>query len=294
MERDDCQTIPSEDELFQASLVECLFNFSHQTGLESLDQESQQILDCLDQIKSVPATSFAYRLCLLLVNNYSTHKNLSNLALVWRQVVDRLRQCWTTCSPIPDCGFNQEGNDGGTSGKIDYSHCLLQQKLQMINACIAQKIKRESLNKKARANDFEDEEEEFFDCDDQDAEQTASSSSTRAEGRLEQALDSITNQLLFLDGLPSEPLYVPITQDVAPLTEDMLHKQMDVLTSLEPDGGSGSAGSSLNSHNSRIRFQSAGKLSFPFYQVHELLPSSSRSHLRHGSIQGGQSSSEVL
>uniref|UniRef100_A0A674PD64 Rab3 GTPase-activating protein catalytic subunit n=1 Tax=Takifugu rubripes TaxID=31033 RepID=A0A674PD64_TAKRU len=222
------------------------------------------------QLKSAPSDSLTYRLalCLSLVNyNYG---GLRAVAHVWQEFVLELRYRWENNYLI----FGLAG------GSPDLRCCLLHQKLQMLNCCIERKRARDDARKvldegKERAHresgssaaavtstkevspgkswdSWSDSEEEFFEClsdqGDMDAPQTEeekTGSKRKAEGRLHQY-----NSMNLLNS--SEPLYVPVTQEPAPMTEDLLEEQSEVLAKL---------GTSAEGTHLRARMQSACLLS---------------------------------
>lgn len=132
------------------------------------------------------------------------------------------------------------------------THCLLHQKLQMLNCCIQRKKAREwqqlahssddhSENASKSTEDVvcysESEEDEFFECTENSSSSSCDSKTDRPskkgcpEGRLRQ-LGNLT--LLNSD----DPLYIPVTQEPAPVTEDLLEQQAEVLVQLgtHPEG----------------------------------------------------------
>lgn len=129
-----------------------------------------------------------------------------------------------------------------SDGFPDPRTCLLHQKLQMLNVCINRRrvregnlsgamLKSNQRNLESRSDDSDD---EFFDCDanneDDVAGQTAYDEWNKPEGRMAK-----------LDGMKlidsDEYLYVPITQDPVPKTEDQLEDDAEILLKLGPDSG---------------------------------------------------------
>ncbi|KAM6897052.1 rab3 GTPase-activating protein catalytic subunit [Xenentodon cancila] len=218
------------------------------------------------QLKSAPSDSLTYRLalCLCLVN-YS-HGGLPAVAHLWQEFVLELRYRWENNCLVY----------GLEDGPPDLRCCLLHQKLQMLNCCIERKRARDEARKvlegsKTKENkpsesatttsnstkeatqgkswdSWSDSEDEFFEClSDQgeaDFPQT-DSGRTKAEGRLQPY-----NNLMLLNS--GEPLYVPVTQEPAPMTEDQLEEQSEVLAKL---------GTSAEGTHLRARMQSACLLS---------------------------------
>uniref|UniRef100_A0A8C0UM15 Rab3 GTPase-activating protein catalytic subunit n=1 Tax=Cyanistes caeruleus TaxID=156563 RepID=A0A8C0UM15_CYACU len=164
------------------------------------------------------------------------------------------------------------------NGSPDLRCCLLHQKLQMLNCCIERKKARDE-GKRGSASDrspggasgdnpdkekefgkswesWSDSEEEFFEClsDTEDLKGNGQengkkgakeSVNLKPEGRLHPH-----GKLMLLH--PGEPLYVPITQEPAPMTEDLLEEQSEVLAKL---------GTSAEGAHLRARMQSACLLS---------------------------------
>lgn len=109
--------------------------------------------------------------------------------------------------------------DGVSSGPPDHATCSLHQNLQMINYCI--EAMGSDLNNSTGDSSDCSSGEEFFDaCD--------SVPPGSGEGR-SHVLENIT---LIETG---EPLYVPHTQDIAPLTRDQIQRQADELLAMGSD-----------------------------------------------------------
>uniref|UniRef100_A0A3B4Z658 Rab3 GTPase-activating protein catalytic subunit n=1 Tax=Stegastes partitus TaxID=144197 RepID=A0A3B4Z658_9TELE len=229
------------------------------------------------QLKSAPSDSLTYRLalCVCLVNyNYGGMRAVAHL---WQEFVLELRYRWE----------NNHLIYGLTGGPPDLRCCLLHQKLQMLNCCIERKRARDEVRKTLEGSkdrerrvsggsqnsrqapestaaatrelsqgkswdSWSDSEDEFFEClSDQgeiEAPQTEGGkdvSKGKAEGRLHPH-----NNMTLLNS--TEPLYVPVTQEPAPMTEDLLEEQSEVLAKL---------GTSAEGTHLRARMQSACLLS---------------------------------
>ncbi|NWU78467.1 RB3GP protein, partial [Onychorhynchus coronatus] len=234
------------------------------------------------QFKSAPSDSLTYKLalCLCMINFY--HGGLKGVAHLWQEFVLEMRYRWENNYLIP----------GLANGSPDLRCCLLHQKLQMLNCCIERKKardegKRESVSDRSpgasgdggkgaehsgdnpdREKEFgksweswSDSEDEFFEClsDTEDLKGNGQDNgkkggakegnkepvSLKPEGRLHPH-----GKLMLLH--PGEPLYVPITQEPAPMTEDLLEEQSEVLAKL---------GTSAEGAHLRARMQSACLLS---------------------------------
>ncbi|KAM8729886.1 rab3 GTPase-activating protein catalytic subunit isoform 2-T2 [Acanthopagrus schlegelii] len=227
------------------------------------------------QLKSAPSDSLTYRLalCICLVN-YS-YGGLRAVAHLWQEFVLELRYRWENNYLIY----------GLAGGPPDLRCCLLHQKLQMLNCCIERKRARDEARKVLEGSkeserkssshqsprpaqesststkeaypgkswdSWSDSEDEFFEClsDQGDTEVphtegNEGGSKNKAEGRLHPY-----NNMTLLNS--TEPLYVPVTQEPAPMTEDLLEEQSEVLAKL---------GSSAEGTHLRARMQSACLLS---------------------------------
>lgn len=131
------------------------------------------------------------------------------------------------------------------SGYPDTRTCLLHQKLQLLNVCMERRMQREqgitivkphwSESRDIHSEDDDnDTEEEFYDCDEEEANRSGSPlkgvEASKAEGRLKRLRD-----LRLLDS--EEYLYVPITQEPVPKTEDQLQDDADVMLKLGTSSG---------------------------------------------------------
>ncbi|NXX86160.1 RB3GP protein, partial [Urocolius indicus] len=227
------------------------------------------------QFKSAPSDSLTYKLalCLCMINFY--HGGVKGVAHLWQEFVLEMRYRWENNYLIP----------GLANGPPDLRCCLLHQKLQMLNCCIERKKARDE-GKRGSTSDrspgdpgkaaehsgdnpdkekevgkswesWSDSEEEFFEClsDTEDLKGngqengkkggTKEPANLKPEGRLHPH-----GKLMLLH--PGEPLYIPITQEPAPMTEDLLEEQSEVLAKL---------GTSAEGAHLRARMQSACLLS---------------------------------
>uniref|UniRef100_UPI0037E8220F rab3 GTPase-activating protein catalytic subunit isoform X2 n=1 Tax=Semicossyphus pulcher TaxID=241346 RepID=UPI0037E8220F len=243
------------------------------------DQDKSPDYNLFLQLKSAPIDSLTYRLalCVCLINY--NHGGLRAVAHLWQEFVLELRYRWENNYLIY----------GLAGGPPDLRCCLLHQKLQMLNCCIERKRARDEARRTQEGgkerehrgagsshngrltsdsttasastkevspgkswDSWSDSEDEFFECLSDQGETEAShtegekdGSKSKAEGRLHPC-----NNMTLLNS--AEPLYVPITQEPAPMTEDLLEEQSEVLAKL----GTSAEGSHL-----RARMQSACLLS---------------------------------
>ncbi|XP_041830042.1 rab3 GTPase-activating protein catalytic subunit isoform X2 [Melanotaenia boesemani] len=228
----------------------------------TLDKEKNSDDNLFLQLKSAPGDSLTHRLalCLCLVNY--NHGGLPAVAHLWQEFVLELRYRWEN-------NYLVYGLNGGPP---DLRCCLLHQKFQMLNCCIERKRARDEAhkekdNKPPESNtssstkevspgksweSWSDSDEEFFECLSDQGETEPphpeggkEGSRVKAEGRLHPY-----NSMTLLNS--AEPLYVPVTQEPAPMTEDQLEEQSQVLAKL---------GTSAEGTHLRARMQSACLLS---------------------------------
>nr|XP_014095942.1 rab3 GTPase-activating protein catalytic subunit isoform X5 [Bactrocera oleae] len=166
------------------------------------------------RIKSSPFNSLASRLSCVLATCNAHFGGKNGLAQLWIAFIRELRFIWNFRLSI----------QGMSGGFPDTRTCLLNQKLQMLNYCIERSKCRKYGSKKCLSDMVSDEagdedEDEFFDC-----------TEYVPEGRAKRLGDE---NILDSD----EPLYIPITQDPVPKTEDEL--QADAEAMLKLGSGSG-------------------------------------------------------
>ncbi|CAL1276603.1 unnamed protein product [Larinioides sclopetarius] len=152
-----------------------------------------RIQEHLRNFKSAPENSLTWRLALAMCHVHHSYGGLPAVAQLWQDFLLEMRHRWENNYTLPCLD----------PGSPNMTHCLLHQKLQMLNCCIQRKKSREWQQQEEVS---ESEDEEFFECE------TASISSFDGtsrkklpEGRLMQLGDL---KLLHHD----EPLYIPITQ----------------------------------------------------------------------------------
>ncbi|XP_034231466.1 rab3 GTPase-activating protein catalytic subunit [Thrips palmi] len=175
-------------------------------------------------VKSAPPDSLVWRLALLLPLMYNSSRSTPGAAHVWYEFTEEMRYRWEKAIPIP----------GVMPGYADHKTCLLHQKLQMLNVCIEKKKLRASLavgkGSAAVSVDSEGEDDDqFFDCD------TSGPSGAAAEdAEMEDAQDTADGKRSLWDQpegrkakhptlrllKTGEPLYIPLTQDLVPKSED--------------------------------------------------------------------------
>ncbi|XP_046989367.1 rab3 GTPase-activating protein catalytic subunit [Schistocerca americana] len=188
------------------------------------NRQEEQLLN----IKSAPVDSLVWRLAIVMSHVVHTLGGIRAAAYLWFEFTQEMRYRWDKCILIP----------GVAPGDPDLRTCLLHQKLQMLNRCIERRLARE---REARATSVDTEDtdtesdEEFFDCS-ADAPAGAGGGGDRPRhslwnrpaGRL-----SRHPQLRLLR--TGEPLYVPVTQQHTPKTEDQQQEDEDVLVQLGTD-----------------------------------------------------------
>uniref|UniRef100_A0A8C6Y4T9 Rab3 GTPase-activating protein catalytic subunit n=1 Tax=Naja naja TaxID=35670 RepID=A0A8C6Y4T9_NAJNA len=247
------------------------------TSVGSIPPPESEDSNLYIQFKSAPSDSLTYKLalCLCMINFY--HGGVKGVAHLWQEFVLEMRYRWENNFFIP----------GLTSSAPDLRCCLLHQKLQMLNCCIERKKARDegkkviNLEKQKDTVDrdypkesdkekgevgkswesWSDSEEEFFEC----LSDTEELKGNGQEGGKKGIAKESSKETLVLkpEGRlhaygtmkllhPGQPLYVPVTQEPAPMTEDLLEEQSEVLAKL---------GTSAEGAHLRARMQSACLLS---------------------------------
>ncbi|XP_074597840.1 RAB3 GTPase activating protein subunit 1 [Brevipalpus obovatus] len=227
----------------RAGIIKFLF------GKPDLNDSSEAINSIFKDyrgFKSSPFNNLTWRLAVLFYHL----RDFRSVAYMWSEIIKELRDHWETLVDLPKL----------ESGSPDLSSCLLNQKFQMLNCCIEQRRKREEAqnnpissscqqsNSEGEPNIVgeDDDEDQFFDAIDQEEDiPDRTSGLYRPEGRLHQLNDL---QLLGSDEL----LYVPITQEPPPMTEDMLQEHAKILSEL---------GTSPEAAALRAKMQSASLIS---------------------------------
>ncbi|KAL8183240.1 UNVERIFIED_CONTAM: Rab3 GTPase-activating protein catalytic subunit [Gekko kuhli] len=235
------------------------------------------------QFKSAPLDSLTYKLalCLCMINFY--HGGVKGVAHLWQEFVLEMRYRWENnffipglASGAPDlrcCLLHQ---------KLQMLNCCIERKKardegkksNSFDRCssdsgtpdlLGRDYHKESDKEKGEVGksweSWSDSEEEFFECLSDTEELKGNGQENvkkgvakegsketlplKPEGRLHQH-----GNLTLLH--PGEPLYVPVTQEPAPMTEDLLEEQSEVLAKL---------GTSAEGAHLRARMQSACLLS---------------------------------
>ncbi|XP_011506540.1 PREDICTED: rab3 GTPase-activating protein catalytic subunit [Ceratosolen solmsi marchali] len=178
-------------------------------------------------VKTCAINGLIWRLAIVAAHCAYNLGSMSALAQLWYEFVQEVRFRWEKCIPIPGIG----------PGFPDCVRtCLLHQKLQMINCCIARKKMREECERKEHnlvidegesSDDSED--DEFFECLNEEANDVGKNPPwNRPVGRLAK---HPTLRLV----QTGEALYLPVTQDPVPKTEDQLEEDAEVMMQLGTD-----------------------------------------------------------
>ncbi|XP_072274189.1 rab3 GTPase-activating protein catalytic subunit isoform X2 [Pyxicephalus adspersus] len=246
-------------------------------------QTDNEDYNLYSQLKSAPADSLTYKLalCLCMVNFY--HGGVRGVAHLWQEFILEMRYRWENNYTIP--GLSSGSPDLKCCllhQKLQMLNCCIERKKARDDAkkaetaeCTSYTPPYRTTNESAHSTESEkgkyevgkswdswsDSEDEFFECHSdteelkENAQDATRKQSTKEEvkevatlkpdGRLHQ-FGSMT---LLSTG---EPLYIPVTQEPAPMTEDLLEEQSEVLAKL---------GTSAEGAHIRARMQSACLLS---------------------------------
>uniref|UniRef100_A0A8C0HB37 Rab3 GTPase-activating protein catalytic subunit n=1 Tax=Chelonoidis abingdonii TaxID=106734 RepID=A0A8C0HB37_CHEAB len=240
------------------------------------------------QFKSAPSDSLTYKLalCLCMINFY--HGGVKGVAHLWQEFVVEMRRRWEKNYLIPElangspdlrcCLLHQKlqmlnccierkkardegkkpytsdrspsGSSGDTGKAVDRSGGDYQKETEK---------ERGEVGKSWES--WSDSEEEFFECLSDTEELKGNGQENGKKGGTKEGNKESANlkpegrlhphgKLTLLH--PGEPLYIPVTQEPAPMTEDLLEEQSEVLAKL---------GTSAEGAHLRARMQSACLLS---------------------------------
>lgn len=214
-------------------LKELCINYIFKSTIEGTNS------DDLRTLKTAPVDTLTWKIALTIFIIYAKFREIGDVAHLWKEILCELRTYWESAILLPDLA----------PASPDLGSCLFHQKLQMLNCCIEQKrLWEERQRTKSTNNKIEKAEEgsddEFYDCEEELPDDP--NAMVEPEGRLSRFED------LYLLKNTKEPLYIPVTQDPAPMTEDMLQEQTRIFSQL----GSTSEGSAL-----RVKMQTASLLS---------------------------------
>ncbi|XP_071768528.1 rab3 GTPase-activating protein catalytic subunit [Centroberyx gerrardi] len=253
------------------------------------EQDKDSDYNLFNQLKSAPSDSLSYRLalCVCLVNFY--HGGVRAVAHLWQEFVLEMRYRWENNYLIyglaggpPDlrcCLLHQKLQmlnccierkrardearkvaEGGKERESKVSGGCQNGRLGLERAAVTTMTASDSTREASPGklwDSWSDSEDEFFEClSDQEEMKEAPS----AEGEIGGAKDASKakpegrlhphGNMTLLNS--TEPLYIPVTQEPAPMTEDLLEEQSEVLAKL---------GTSAEGAHLRARMQSACLLS---------------------------------
>ncbi|XP_065570395.1 rab3 GTPase-activating protein catalytic subunit-like isoform X2 [Artemia franciscana] len=187
--------------------------------LSTVDKMNVEHLDVLRSLRSSPIDSITWRISQVLFYLIHSTTDLAPMAYVWQEIVSEFRYRYLHGHLLP--GLSDDGPSP--------AHSLFHQKLQMLNCCIKRRKQREEeLLSETEASKMEsksvDSDEEFYDAlEDQDL--------LKTEGRKEKHMN-----LKLLK--TQEPLYVPLTQEMPPMTDDVIEEHTSNLLELGEDAHS--------------------------------------------------------
>lgn len=217
---------PLNDDLLKDMLY-YLFPDAQKDALHEYQIPGQVEFDPL-KIKSAHPDSLVHRLGTLMAVCNSYYGGKRAVAQLWAEFSQEMRYRVERCIQIP----------GVAAGFPDSRTCLLHQKLQMLNVCMERRRIREGglpFSMTGAEGEMEgregshESEDEFFDCSDEDEEESKRRHApwNQPVGRL-----SKLGKMLLVDS--DEPLYIPITQEPVPKTEDQLEDDAEVMLKLGP------------------------------------------------------------
>ncbi len=216
-------------------------------GDEGEDGLLSQLQMQLSSLKTCPVDGFLWRLSVVVSHCLHVLGGIKPVSHLLHEVMLEVRYRFETGYRVP----------GVPDGPPDHAHCLLHQKLQLLNCCIQRKRAREegsisaerdgddddgnenkSKNESKQSASSDTDEDEFFDCEEEGSGEVKSKVKKQqqdipiwqsdAEGR-----EKKFGNLMLLEH--DAPLYVPVCQEPAPMTEDQLAEQAEVMLQLGMD-----------------------------------------------------------
>nr|XP_033333565.1 rab3 GTPase-activating protein catalytic subunit isoform X1 [Megalopta genalis] len=187
-------------------------------------------------LKTCAMDSLIWRLAIVAAHCTYNLGGAGALAQLWYEFVQEIRFRWERSILIPGVG-------PGFPDTV--RSCILHQKLQMMNCCIEKKKAREESAHKFHSLDTDDfetaesEEEEFFECTSEEP-TNEDDSTTRMQTKAKYLLwnkpagRSAKHPTLKLIQT-GDYLYLPITQDPVPKTEDQVEEDAQVMMQLGTD-----------------------------------------------------------
>uniref|UniRef100_A0A4W4HID2 Rab3 GTPase-activating protein catalytic subunit n=1 Tax=Electrophorus electricus TaxID=8005 RepID=A0A4W4HID2_ELEEL len=222
-------------------------------GKSERDTESDDY-NLFNLLKSAPSHSLTFRLalCMCLVNFY--HGGVRAVAHLWQEFVLEMRYRWeNNCLVYGKFVFCRRARDSG-SGRDRKEAASENGILSPTSTGAGPTLSETPLGKPW--DSWSDSEDEFFECL-SDTEEIKDVPADRAKGGAKEVGRAKPEGRLQPHGKltllnTDEPLYVPVTQEPAPMTEDVLEEQSEVLAKL---------GTSAEGAHLRARMQSACLLS---------------------------------
>ncbi|KAL4712908.1 hypothetical protein ACJJTC_011978 [Scirpophaga incertulas] len=193
--------------VFPDAVDDNTFNYPDQLEIEYKGDGSDNKL--CNYVKTSPQGGLVWRLSVTAARLYDAG-GLQYLAHLWYEFTQELQYRWEHRILVP----------GVAEGAPNARTCLLHQKLQLLNCCIARAAEGSSI---FAGNSSED---EFYDCSESESTEEQPPWD-RPVGRLHRLEDASLKN--------GAPLYVPRTQDPAPKTEDQLEEDAELMVRLGDD-----------------------------------------------------------
>ncbi|KAJ9596359.1 hypothetical protein L9F63_012634 [Diploptera punctata] len=195
---------------------------------------NQQMEELANGLKSAPVDGLVWRLAVVMSHVMHTLGGLRAAVHLWYEFTQEMRYRWEKGILVP----------GVTPGFPDPRTCLLHQKLQMLNCCMERKKMREQMARVetlgTEASESDSEDEEFFDCSTEQPERDAKDDRRGSRHRHKHSLWNQPVGRLSKHGnlrllRTGEHLYIPVTQEPTPKTEDQVEEDAEVLLQLGTD-----------------------------------------------------------
>ncbi|EFA85604.1 hypothetical protein PPL_01387 [Heterostelium album PN500] len=178
-------------------------------------------------VKRAPVDSLFFSFCFVCLNLQS----LVGVLVFWSEFVEEIKWHWEHSLPIPRT-FN--------SDQINMNHTLVYQKMQMINYCISRKVKQRRYGKKKEESPkttYKAQQNEGWDDGDLDLDHIPDpESEVNNNNNNNNSDDDTTPPQQVLKGqyllYHDREIVIPETQDIGPMTDDMVNEQLEELIQL--------------------------------------------------------------
>ncbi|XP_021920083.1 rab3 GTPase-activating protein catalytic subunit isoform X2 [Zootermopsis nevadensis] len=184
--------------------------------------DNQQMEDLAAGLKSAPVDGLVWRLAVVMSHVVYTLGGVKAAAHLWYEFTQEMRYRWEKGIVIP----------GVAPGFPDLRTCLIHQKLQMLNCCVERKMAREEAAKTGLVEvDLYESEEPKLDM----TNERRGSKHRHKHSLWNQPVGRLRKYGNFRLLGTGDHVYIPVTQEPVPKTEDQVEEDAEVLLQLGTD-----------------------------------------------------------